>query len=130
MNKLEDEVSQLLIIEAMKRGTNLLRNNCGVLVDKTGRPVRFGLGNISPKLNEVFKSSDYIGITPVLITQEMVGKKLGVFTAIEMKREDWKFNPNDEREAAQLKFVDWVRNRFGLAGFANSVDTLVEIIGK
>jgi hypothetical protein len=30
-------------------------------------------------------SNDIIGITPVLITQEMVGKTLGVFTGIEVK---------------------------------------------
>jgi ribosomal protein S19 len=35
------------------------------------------------------KSVDYIGITTITITQQMVGQKIGVFTAVETKRDDW-----------------------------------------
>lgn len=117
-------------MEAAKHQVILLRNNSGALPDSTGRVVRYGLGNISKKKNEEFKSSDYIAITPVLITPDMVGKTIGVFTAVEVKEENWTFNPKDKREAAQKNFIDFVTARGGLAGFCNNVDTLLRIIKK
>lgn len=127
---LEDEVSQLGIIEAAKCGSFLLRNNSFVLKNQEGTPVRAGLGNISHEQNKKFKSSDQIGITPTIITQEMVGKTIGIFTAVEFKKEGWKFNPSDERELAQLTFIEWVIVRGGLAGFAASIDDVRKIIRK
>lgn len=126
--KLEDEVQQLIQIYAAKNGCNLMRNNSGALVDKTGRMVRYGLGNISSKHNRHFKSSDLIGITTVTVQPSMVGKVLGVFTAMEVKREGWKFSPNMKHEQAQLNFLKWVICHGGLAGFAPSVDSAIEII--
>lgn len=131
MNKmLEDEVSQRLTMYAAEKGTYLLRNNSGVLKNREGTPVRYGLGNISEKQNKKFKSSDQIGITPITITQDMVGQTVGVFTAIEMKKEGWKFNPNNESEVAQKTFIEWVTTRGGLGGFCQSVDDFNKIMGK
>lgn len=127
--KLESEIQQEVIIYAATRGTFLLRNNSFVLPNKDGTPVRAGLGNISTKQNKKFKSSDEIGITPVTITQAMVGQTVGIFTAIEMKREGWTYDPNDETESAQLTFIDWVKARGGKAGFCQSVDDFNKIMG-
>lgn len=126
---LEDEVQQLVQIEAAKYKMILMRNNSGALKDKTGRLVRYGLGNISESSNAKMKSSDLIGITEVLITPDMVGKTLGVFTAIEVKKQGWKYK-GDEREIAQKNFIDWVIGRGGLAAFVESVDTLVSLMKK
>ena len=60
----------------------------------------------------------------------MVGKTIGIFTAIEFKREGWIFNTSDEHEQAQLTFIEWVIARGGLAGFAASVDDVIKIIRK
>ena len=128
--KLEDEVSQLGIIQAAKCGSFLLRNNSFVLKNKEGTPVRAGLGNISQEQNKKFKSSDYVGITPIKITPDMVGKTIGIFTAVEFKKEGWIFNPNDDHEKAQLAFIDWVNARGGIAGFAASVDDVVKLLTK
>lgn len=128
--KMKDEstVQQEIQIQAMHHKCILLRNNSGSLVDKDGRPVRFGLGNVSKAHNDRFKSSDLIGITKVVITQEMVGKTVGVFTAIECKEESWKSNKKlDKREQAQHAFLLWVILNGGIASFANSVDRLKDI---
>ena len=123
---LEDEVQQLILIESAKHGEVLLRNNSGALSDETGRLVRYGLGNISDRINAEFKSSDLIGIKPVLITKEMVGTTVGVFMAVEVKRENWTLNLKDKRECAQNKFLQWVKDRGGIGLFANSVDSFLK----
>ena len=126
--KPESEVSQEIQIESPHYNCILMRNNSGALEDKEGRTVRFGLGNISKQQNEKLKSSDLIGFTKVLITPEMVGQSVAIFTAIEVKREDW--NPEkklDKREKAQLAFITWVKNQGGVAAFCNSVDKLKDI---
>lgn len=121
--KSEDEIQQLIQMEAPHVNSILLRNNSGVLKDINGRPVRFGLGNTSKRINENLKSSDLIGITQIIITPEMVGKMIGVFTAAEIKKENWKFNPNDQHEIAQNNFINFVNSKGGIAFFANSVDS-------
>ena len=121
----ENEVQQLVQIEAAKSGIVLMRNNSGALKDATGRVVRYGLGNISEKQNENFKSSDLIAVTPIVITPEMVGKTIGVFTAVEVKREGWVFK-NDKRETAQLNFIEWVNKKGGIAFFCSSVDSFIK----
>jgi len=126
----ESEIQQRIQIEGPFHECILLRNNSGALKDNTGRVVRYGLGNISSKQNDKIKSSDLIGITTIVITQDMVGKSIGVFTAIEVKKEDWKPSDTDKREKAQRSFIDWVLKRGGLAGFANSIDSFKKILGR
>lgn len=113
-----------------KVGCHAWRNNVGVLPNPhTGTPVRFGLANESKQQNKKIKSSDIIGITPVKITPEMVGRTLGVFTAVEVKKEGWKQNPNNEHEKAQEKYHEIVRESGGFAGFAQSVNDVAKILG-
>lgn len=126
--KLESEVQQLILLESPKLNMALFRNNSGCFTDVMGRVVRFGLGNISAKSNANFKSSDLIGITPITITKDMVGKTIGVFTAVEAKKEEWKFSEADERGIAQLKFINFIKSRGGYAGFVNDAEFLKNII--
>lgn len=91
-----------------------------------GQPVYFGLGNSNKKVagkkvSEIRKSSDDIGYTSVLITPEMVGQKLAVFTSIEMKAEKFKIKdvyPEKSREFKQQKWNEMVVKAGGIAGFA------------
>lgn len=125
----ENTVQQDIQIEAKHFNCTLMRNNSGSLKDENGRPVRFGLGNISKEHNKRMKSSDLIGITKIVITPDMVGKTVGVFTAIECKEEKWNENKKlDEREIAQNNFINWVRAQGGFAGFAQHVDRIKNII--
>lgn len=117
----ESEVQQRIQIEASYHKCNLMRNNSGALTDREGRQVRFGLGNTSKQHNDRIKSSDLVGFTVVTITPEMVGKKVAVLTAVEVKESEWKFT-STARERAQLAFIDWIRANGGIAGFARSID--------
>lgn len=123
----ESFVQQQIQIAAKHLNCTLMRNNNGACVDNTGRMIRYGLGHTSPK--QEIKSSDLIGITKISVTQEMVGKTLGVFTAIEVKKEDWNENKKlDPHEIKQNNFLQWVLDNGGFAGFANKVDKLNDIL--
>jgi hypothetical protein len=126
--KSESEIQQLIMMEAPNFHNILLRNNSGALLDETGRLVRYGLGNASKKHNDSFKSSDLIGIRSLVVTEDMVGTVIGQFAAIEVKGEGWKFSEKDKRYIAQKAFIEWVRLRGGVAGFANSIEEYRKII--
>lgn len=99
----------------------LYRNNSGALPDKTGTLVRFGLGNDSKQLNEVWKSPDSVGGIPITITPEMVGKTFLVLCGFEDKKPGWKLTAGDKRGQAQHNCImDWLQAG-GIAGFITDV---------
>ncbi len=121
----ESEIQQHIQIAAVNYHCLLMRNNSGALKDVNGRMVFFGLGNVSKQHGIHIKSSDLIGFTVI--------KGVAVFTAIEVKRPDWKpkiiidpesFEPSykDPRERAQNAFLQWVIAKGGIAGFCKSVE--------
>lgn len=124
---LTQQKSALLIEELHGRAW---RNNSGAYQDETGRWIRYGLNNESKKVNDEVKSSDLICIVPTLITQEMVGYHLGVFTALEIKKPNWHLTPGDKRGQAQGRFHQIVRNSCGFAGFVTHTDDVLRIIGR
>ena len=126
----ESASSSHIRLTAAQLGVDLWRNNVGACTDKDGRLIRYGLCNDSAGLNKRIKSSDLIGITPVLITPDMVGQMVGVFTAVETKASDWQFMPNDQRAIAQAVFHDIVKNAGGRAGFARNAQELRMIVQK
>lgn len=117
----EAGVQSQITLEAARRGMRLWRNNSGAAVDKRGVPVRFGLGNISPQVNKIMKSSDLIGSTP---TRCPCGRLYGVFTALEVKKPGWKFRQSDQRAVAQLNFINIVIASGGIAKFIQRVEDL------
>jgi hypothetical protein len=90
----------------------LYRNNCGVLQDRRGVPVRYGL---QPG------SSDLIGWRTVTITPEMVGQQVAVFTSIEVKTATGRVKPE------QQQWLDAVQAAGGIAGVARSVEDALRI---
>jgi hypothetical protein len=92
-------------VVTMKDGSKLIRNP---------RLVHFGLCE---------GSSDLIGITTVTVTPEMVGKRVGIFTAIEVKQ------PGKNPTPTQRQFIAEVRERGGRAGVATGVAGAMQIIG-
>lgn len=131
----ESSVQQRIRLAAAYDGIDLWRNNVGVLLDSTGRPVRYGLANDSVKLNQELKSSDLIGPTPLFIMPHHVGMILGVFSAIECKEEGWQFpQPTNHKEydraIAQSRFHDKVRGAGGYAGFATCVEDYKRIVRR
>ena len=128
--KSEELVSNEIELAAAYMGVKLMRNNSGACEDKDGRQIRYGLDNISHKHNKRFKSSDWVGPTPVFITPAHVGTVLGVFTAVETKAEGWVFRESDEHAVAQLRWMNIVKQAGGYAGFAQSVEDFKRIIGR
>lgn len=114
---LEAAVQSHTRLELARAGALVWRNNVGACEDITGRVIRYGLCNDSAQMNRSLKSSDLVGIMPVTITPEMVGKTVGIFTAIECKSSDWHMTPSDHRAQAQQRFIDLVRSVGGIGAF-------------
>lgn len=107
-------------LHASSGGGRLWRNNVGATTTPEGSFIRFGLCNDSKKMNRNIKSSDLIGIRPVLICPHHVGVTIGQFVARECKPPGHKFR-GTPRERAQLKFLLLV---IGLGGDASFVDSV------
>lgn len=125
----EQIASEDVEITAPSLGVTLLRNNNGAFYDKDGRLVRFGAGHVSGK--EKFKSGDYIGWTRVVITPEMVGKTVSIFTNAEVKPEKFVirevYKPGS-REEKQEHFNNLVRSNGGFGMIVRSGEELKHCI--
>ena len=92
----------------------LFRNQCGALPDpRTGRLVTFGLAR---------GSADLIGWRTVVVTPDMVGQRLAVFTSIEVKTPTGRLRPE------QRAWLGVVRGAGGVAGVVRSVDDALQIV--
>ena len=96
-------------------GMRLFRNQCGRYQMPDGHWISSGL---------CVGSSDLIGWTPVIVTQEMVGKPIAVFTAIETKVGKRETTPQ------QAVFLSRVQQAGGLAVIAREVDDVAVALAK
>lgn len=121
--KSEAAVQAAVRVEASQKGMRVFRNNVGVLEDRTGRPLRFGIANDSPAMNRKLKSGDLIGIDPTPITAADVGQPRGQFVSLECKPEGWHYagTPHEEAQAAWAALVVSLGGR---ARFVNRVGLL------
>lgn len=126
----ESATASHIRLDAARNGVDLWRNNVGACQDQHGRVIRYGLCNDSKVICDRVKSSDFIGITPMMITPDMVGCTVGVFTAIETKATGWTLRPSDKRGLAQKAFHDIVIKSGGFAGFASTIEHFRKIIRK
>lgn len=78
--------------------------NGDVLV-KSAFPIRAGLCE---------GSSDLIGWKSVMVTPDMVGKRVALFTAVEVK------TPTGRPTKEQLNFIQRIKEAGGIAGIARS----------
>lgn len=122
----EFTLQQQIRAEASQAGCVLWRNNVGAVVTQDNRFIRFGLANDSKQMNERIKSSDLIGIEPVIITEDMVGSVIGRFLAREVKAPGWRYRATS-REAAQLQFLTKVNQMGGNAAFASTLGTIMHV---
>ena len=93
----------------------------GSVLVPAGRPVALGFGQ--PNGDPLVGASDLCGWTKVIVTPEMVGHSIAVFTAIETKRSRGGKVSDD-----QINFVDQVQRSGGIAGIANSPEAARAII--
>ena len=95
--------------------THLFRNNVGTATTSTGSVLKFGLCQ---------GSSDLIGWTTITITPEMVGRRIAVFTAIEVK------SATGRASDKQKKFINRIHDCGGIAGVARSLDDAESIVNR
>lgn len=132
----EARATQEVRLAASSLGFRLFRNNNGACVDETGRLIRYGLGNESTRINKEFKFGDYIGIFPLTITPDMVGKTVGVFVNAEVKPAGHlestlrKAEKHGSREWAQQKANNLVKQFGGIAGFVTCSDDVGQILNE
>lgn len=103
----EQQTQQAIRLELSRGPVRLWRNNTGTLLDRNGRPVQFGLCK---------GSSDLIGLRSITITPEMVGSRVAVFAALEVK------GLRGRLTAEQEAFLRMVEGMGGLAGEVRSVE--------
>jgi hypothetical protein len=104
----ETVIQQNILLSLSKGNKRLFRNNCGGYKTDSGGFVKYGVANPG--------GSDIIGWTSRIITPDMVGEKIAVFTAIEVKAGRNKPTPQ------QQAFIDRVNADGGIAGIARSAD--------
>ncbi len=125
-------------------GSRMFRNNNGeAWIGQSKRISKKGLyyceeGDVIVRFARRFigglecSSGDTVGWTPVVITPEMVGKKVAIFTNIEAKKDEKKAiaasKSNGKHEKAQQKFDSAVRRDGGISGFAGSEDQALDIV--
>lgn len=110
----EAAIQQQIRLALSRAGVVAFRNNIGSYMDpKTGRPIKYGVCNPG--------GSDLLGWTPVVITPDMVGRTVAVFTAVEVKA------PAGRATEAQLNFIAQVLKAGGFAGIARSPGEAVAI---
>lgn len=100
----ESDIMRACILALSGAGCLIWRNNTGVLPDRQGVPIRFGL---------CVGSSDLIGITPD-----------GRFLAIETKTAKGRIRPEQQR------FIDAVRAKGGIAGIARSPEDALDLLRR
>lgn len=94
-------------------GVRLFRNNVGTAQTYDGRFIRFGLCE---------GSSDLIGWTEYVVQPEDVGRRIAVYTAIEIK------TPRGRATCKQRAFIDAVRRAGGISGIARSPNDALSIL--
>lgn len=114
MAQAESNVSHRIMIDCAGIST-LFKNKRGVFKSMDGsRVVNAGL---EPK-----GCADLVGITPVTITAEMVGRTIGIFTAIECKTATGAIRPE------QAQYIQFIKAKGGIAGVARSSADAINIL--
>lgn len=93
----------------------------GSVVVPNARPI--ALGYADPKGDPIEGTSDLGGWTTIVVTPEMVGHKVAVFTVIETKE-----SGGGHKRSAQKNFIARVIEAGGIGGFANSAEAAVSIV--
>ncbi len=114
----ESKVQRDIRKKTSELGVPMLRYQCGTFLTMDGRPITIGEPGVS----------DLIGITPHVITQEDVGRTVGIFTAMEVKRPGG--STAKKRRESQGNFLRMVNRLGGLGAIVKSPDEAADIVAK
>jgi hypothetical protein len=103
----ESTILKQVMLRASEHGDVVFRNNVGIAFQPNGQVIRYGLAT---------GSSDLIGWRSKVVTQDMVGKKVAVFLAIETKTKKGKATEE------QKNFLGVVDAAGGIAILARTPD--------
>jgi hypothetical protein len=104
----EQPILKRILLACSRGRSRLWRNNVGQFQDARGNWIRYGIANPG--------GSDLIGWNSVTITPDMVGRRVAIFAALEVKSKTGRIR------AEQQAFVDNVKKSGGIAGVVRSVE--------
>lgn len=110
----EMAILRQIMLSCGNGAARLWRNQVGQYELKDGRILRSGLCK---------GSSDLIGFCTVEVTEDMVGQRLAVFVALEVK-------DKGRLTAEQAQFLDVVRQAGGIAAEVRSVADAEEVLRR
>lgn len=124
----ETNITRTIMLSLSKLGVKIFRNNTAM--GFAGQSKRFSkretvtleAGDIIIRNGTVLHSglckgsSDLIGYKSVTVTPEMIGKKLAIFTACEVK------TPSGRATPEQIAFINMVNEHGGIGFIARSAD--------
>ncbi len=116
------------ILPRLNRGAiRMFRNNVGVAWQGTVKKLGFRklliINASAIRFGLCPGSSDLIGWKSITITPEMVGKKVAVFTAVEMKRDEKAI-----RKEKQINFIEQVNKAGGIGMIIDSEEGVEGLI--
>lgn len=124
---MSEKDTQNRILRLSHGDTRLFRNNIGQAYQ--GKATRLRDGSVMIRNPQVVKygvggpgGSDTIGWQSVIVTPDMVGQRVAIFSAVEVKHGRGK--PTE----LQIAFIDTVLRHGGRAGIAYSEDEAKEIL--
>jgi len=105
-----------LQVDLSAAGIRVWRHVVSLLFARDGTPVQVGTPG----------QGDLWGIYPITITQEMVGKKVGLFISIETKSKDGRTQA--DRAKKQADWADMINKMGGIAIFARPGDDVIGML--
>lgn len=114
MSRSEQAIQQSIVLTHSNNDVRLFRNNCGQCRSEDGRIIRYGVANPG--------GSDLIGLRSIVVTPEMVGQRIAIFAALEIK------TPTGRATEQQQKFLSMVEKMGGISGVARSEDDAARLL--
>lgn len=121
----ESTIQSQIMLAMCRSGAYVLRVNAGEfwggkIIAHTGDKLL--LGHPTKIQGAPKGTSDLIGCRTVTVTPEMVGKQVGIFVALEVKK------PGESPRPEQLNYLDVMRRRGAITGWARSPDEALRIL--
>ncbi len=115
---MSDETNKVvpnILLECGKHNMRLFKNIRGMFYTKDGREIKAGL--------MADHSGDLVGWTKIVITPDMVGRSVAIYTEIEAKNSKWK-KPKNQHEKDQAERMEKIKTFGGIAAILNSEKNL------